>query len=429
MRSRVRLSPAALLALALWVAVPSAAELFVWVDEAGRTHVTDDPDAVPAPQRAAAGQGPEREGLWDDGLTGPPVRPAPGSTSGEGDRVVRLLRGAVDDLRRGETARATAALRSVLELEPGRAEAHWYLALLDRQRGRFASAEEHLRAFLAGAGEDLESWRESARRRLAELEDERALAVTPEADSVRMVRTTTPHFEILYDTALVNAGSGYLQTVTRYLEGARTRVGERLGVFPAEPTRVLFYGKGAYRRAHMHRFSFRTVGFFDGRIHVASAAHPGGELRSLLNHEYTHALFREVVGSDRPMWLNEGMAEVSERSARGQPPLSRGERSALRQRIAAGRWIPLERLIPGFGGLDDADARIAYLEGIAATLWIERHTDRKGRARLLVLLGRGSDLDNALRPVVGVGLAGLERSLQDEILAEFPQVAPASGAE
>ncbi len=65
----------------------------------------------------------------------------------------------------------------------------------------------------------------------------------------------------------------------------------------------------------------------------------------------------------------------------------------------------------------------------AQRLWIERHTDRKGRARLLVLLGRGNDLDNALRPVVGVDLAGLERSLQDEIQAEFPQVAPASGAE
>ena len=221
-----------------------------------------------------------------------------------------------------------------------------------------------------------------------------------------MIRTTSPHFEILYDADLGRLR--YLQTVTRYLEEARTRVGQRVGVFPSEPTRVLFYGKGAYRRAHMHRFSFRTVGFFDGRIHVASAAHPGGELRSLLNHEYTHALFREVVGGDRPMWLNEGLAEISERASRGQPPLSRGERSALRQRIAAGRWIPLERLIPGFGGLDDADARIAYLEGIAATLWIERHTDRTGRARLLVLLGRGSDLDNALRPVVGVDLAGLE---------------------
>jgi tetratricopeptide (TPR) repeat protein len=429
MRSGVRLAPAALLVPVLWLAAPSAAELFVWVDEAGRTHVSDDPQAVPESQRGTAGQGPERGALWDDGLTGPPLRPAPGSTSRDGDRVVRLLRGAVDDLRRGETARASAALRSVLELEPGRAEAHWYLALLDRQRGRFASAEAHLRAFLAGAGDDLGPWRESARRRLAELEDERALAVTPQGESLRMLRSATPHFEVLYDAALGEAGSGYLHTVTGYLEEARARVGERLGVFPAEPTRVLFYGKGAYRRAHMDRFSFRTVGFFDGRIHVASAAHPGGELRSLLNHEYTHALFREVVGGDRPMWLNEGLAELSERASRGQPALSRGERSSLRRRIAAERWIPLARLVPGFGGLDDADARIAYLEAIAATLWIERHTDRAGRARLLVLLGRGNDLDNALRAVVSVDLAGLERALQAEILAEFPQVAPASGAE
>ena len=48
-----------------------------------------------------------------------------------------------------------------------------------------------------------------------------------------------------------------------------------------KPLRVVVYGKAAYLRAYRQRFSFRTVGFFDGRIHVASAAHPGGELRSL----------------------------------------------------------------------------------------------------------------------------------------------------
>jgi hypothetical protein len=56
---------------------------------------------------------------------------------------------------------------------------------------------------------------------------------------------------------------------------------------------VVFYGKASYNRAHRHRFTFQTVGFFDGRIHVVSAAHPAGELRALLFHEYVHAIYRE----------------------------------------------------------------------------------------------------------------------------------------
>ncbi len=422
------LLPLCLLA-AFLLANPAAAEFYTWVDEEGHTHMTDDPGAVPPRFREGASGAP-LESLWDDGFRGPPLLSSPGSTSSDGDRAVRLLRGAADDLSRGETARATTALRAVLALEPDRAEAHWYLALLDRQRGRFDSAEQHLRAFLASAGEDMATWRASAERRLAELEDERVLAAPPptDQDGLQMVRTASPHFRILYDVALGQASADYLATVSRYLEEARAGVGVRLGVYPGEPTRVFFYGKGAYRRAHAHRFTFRTVGFYDGRIHVASAGHPGGELRSLLHHEYTHALFREVVGSDRPMWLNEGLAELSERASRGQPSLSRGERSTLHRRVVAGSWIALARLGPGFGGLGDEEARLAYLESIAAARWIEAHTDADQRARILVRLGQGSDADHVLRSVLKLDVEGLERALQAELRSEFPSAVPAAPA-
>lgn len=422
---------ACLLVLALLAPAVARAELYTWVDEEGRTHVTDDLEAVPeAARRRVVGEGAGLAGLWHDGLRGPPLRAAPGATSDDGDRVVRLLRGAVDDLRRGETTRASVALEGVLAREPGRPEAHWYLALLDRQRGRLASAEAHLRAFLAGAGDGLAPWRESAERRLRELEDERRLADEGLARGpLRMLRSESPHFRIGYDAELGAARGDFVATVVRYLEEAHAHVGARLGAAPAEPTPVLFYGRAAYLHAHSHRFSFRTTGFFDGRIHVVAAAHPGGELRSLLHHEYTHALFRERVGSDQPLWLNEGLAELSERASRGQPPLSRGERFALRQRIAAGGWIPLAQLAPGFGGLADADARIAYLEATAASAWIEARSDGAQRARLLGLLGEGQALDAALRAVVGVDSTGLEAALRAEIAADFPAVAPASGLE
>lgn len=423
---------AAGLLLAALVCAPAGAELRTWVDERGHTHVTDDAAAVPEAMRGRVADEPdELAELWRDGLRGPPLSAASGGeTSSDADRAVRLLRGAVDDLGRGETARASAALETVLRLEPGRAEAHWYLALLDRQRGRFDSAESHLRAFLAGAGDALEPWRASAERRLRELADERRLAAAPGGDAALRLHTrTSPHFMVRYDAELGEVRADLADTVVAWLEEARARVGERLGVVPAEPVRVVVYGKAAYRRAHRERFSFRTVGFFDGRIHVASAAHPGGELRSLLHHEYTHALFRERVGSDRPLWLNEGLAELSERASRSQPGLTRAERFRLQGRGAAGAWIPLARLALGYGGLDDAQARVAYLQGAAAAAWIEARTDPAGRAHLLDLLGQGREVDDALRAVVGVDTAGLESALQSEIASEFATPGAASPAE
>ena len=422
-------SPIALAAaLALCAgALVSQADTFVWIDEKGVTHVTDDLAAVPPGAREKLVPEAERAGLWSDGFRGPPVRTPQGGSSGEEDRVYRWLQGAMEDLARGDTARASSELEDVLREAPGNAEAHWYLALLDGQRGRHQSAEAHLRAFLANAGETLAPWRASAERRLAALDDEKRLAEAQAASGpLRLVALASANFVIRYDVQLGEASPDYAQTVVRYLEAARAHALDELGVVPREPTSVILYGKAAYLEHHRHRFSFPTVGFFDGQMHVVSAAHPAGELRALLFHEYTHAVFREQAGSDRPFWLNEGFAELAGRASRRQTGLSRSEREALRGRIEGGTWLPLRRLAPGFAGLDDEDARAAYLESTAAAGWIEARTDAQERAALLARLGTGTPDDEALRAVVGRDTNGIDGAVRNAILAEFPSSADAS---
>ena len=409
-------APAGIAALA---AAPAAAELHVWVDGEGRTHVTDDPAAVPAPARGGARSVEEIRSLWDGGLAGPPVETPHGASGRDEDRQARALRDALDDLARGETARAAAALAEVLRREPTRPEAHWYLALLDWQRGRLDASEAHLRAFLQSAGDRFEPWRAAATRRLARLEDERRL-LSPPAGALRLVAHETPTFRLQVDRALQQNGAGdFARRVLGYLDEARRGGLEHLGLAPAEPTGVVLYGRAAYVQAHGQRFSFQTVGFFDGRIHVASAAHPAGELRSLLVHEYTHALFREATGGDRPFWLNEGLAELAERRSRGMPALSKGERAQLRAQAEAGGWPALRRLAPSFAGLSDAEARSAYLASTGAAAWIDARTDRAGRARLLRLLGEGKSADEALRAVLRVDTDALDAALRRELAAEF----------
>lgn len=405
-------------------AAPAAAELWVWVDDEGRTHVTDDPAKLP-PEAAAREAGEAGlDALWGGRVLGPEPPPAASGSSRPEDRAARLVRGALDDLRRGETGRAAAALEGALRIDPGHVEAHWYLALLDRQRGRLESSQRHLEAFLARAGEEHEAWRESARRRLAAVADEKRLAAAQAASGpLRLAAAASPNFRIQYDVRLGEARADYARTVARYLEEARAHALERLGVAPAEPIGVVFYGKAAYLAAHRHRFSFPTVGFYDGRIHVASAAHPAGELRALLFHEYVHAVFAERTGGHRPFWLNEGLAELAERASGAREPLSRRERVALRERIASGDWIPLADLAAGFGGLAEGAARLAYLEATAAAAWITERATPAQIAALLDRLGAGEAVDTALRATVGADTAGVDAAVCSEIEAEFPRQA------
>ena len=113
-------------------------------------------------------------------------------------------------------------------------------------------------------------------------------------------------------------------------------------------------------------------------------------------NEYTHAVFREQTGGDRPYWLNEGLAERIERGSRRLPASTRSERASLRTRIAGGDWIALRRIAPSFSGLQGDDARAAYLQSIVAAEYIEAHTDAGARARLLMRLGEGWSADQAL---------------------------------
>ncbi len=292
--------------------------------------------------------------------------------------------------------------------------------MLEGGRGHLEKAEAHLRTFLSVAGEDFDDWRASAEQRLARLDDERHLMTSAEAGELRLVDLEHQNFQIQADAALLATGrADFARTVARYLDDARAQVGAGVGAYPSEPTGIVLYGKAAYLKAHAHRFSFQTVGFFDGRIHVVSKAHPAGELRTLLFHEYTHALFREQTGGDRPFWLNEGLAELYERASQRRPPLSRGERAKLKEALASGKWLSLQRLAPSFSGLNNQQARLAYAIATAAADWIERNSDAKTRAKLLKRLGEGWSADEALKEALGLDTAGLDKALQAELQATF----------
>ncbi|MBK7950302.1 MAG: hypothetical protein IPK00_16515 [Deltaproteobacteria bacterium] len=405
------------------LAAARADDIRFWIDEKGVTHLSDDAAAAPPDALSAESEGLESlRSAWDDGVVGPPVVAVSGQSGGDADRVARLLRGALGDIERGEHARASATLRGVLRLEPRNAPAHWYLAQLARSRGRFDAAEKHLKLFLDSAGPPLERWRAEARSRLAAIADERKLADPGRLSGALQLKTIpTRHFRLQVDAKLGAVSADYAARVLSFLDAARTEVSASIGVEPLEPLGVVLYGRAAYVREHAHRFTFQTVGFFDGRIHVASPAHPSETLRGVLFHEYTHAVFREHTGGDRPYWLNEGLAEQIERRSRGLSVSTRSERSALRANLETGSWIPLRSIAESFSGLRDARARDAYLQSVVTVGYIESQTEVAARRRLLERLGEGLSIDQALHEAMGMDTDGLDRAVQQAIRSEFPE--------
>jgi hypothetical protein len=424
-RRRVAIQLFSLSSIVLSLALPVRdvhAEIRFWVDAAGVTHFSNAEDSVPESANAvdAGGLEPIR-GAWNDGITGPPLGGDKGDSSFGANRVRRLLRGALADLERGEIARADSTLRGVLRLDPRSPEAHWYLAVLARARGRFNNAERHLQSFLEVAGPEFASWRRIASTRLAAIADERDLADPDTLQGpLQLEMVKGEHFRVQVDARLGEVSGDYATEVLGFLREARLEVSRSIGVEPLEPLGVVLYGRAAYVRAHAHRFSFQTIGFFDGRIHVASPAHPTDTLRGILFHEYTHAVFREVTGGDRPYWLNEGLAERIERLSRGLAVSTRTERAAMRANIETGAWIPLSSISRSFAGLTDERARDAYLQSVVTVGFIHSRTQVEDRRRMLQLIGEGFSVDQALHEVMGMDTAELDLAVQTELRGEFP---------
>ncbi len=385
----------------------------VWIDPSGHTYLSDS-EGPPAPGARRVAPGDLRL-EWGGDVRGEPLA-GPASTSSDGDRYLRSVFGARDDVRRGELQRALRTLRRLFASHPERAEAAYLLALVERKRGRLEPARDALETVLTLAVELPEQWREMATRLLVEIEDELALARESEAGMWSTNSLVTPHFRISYDHQF--AGREYGAMVAGMLERARQHLSRVLGRELSEPLEIRLYTRAHYLAAYQHRFGFSTVGFYDGAIHVVSARHPREELYALVVHEYAHAIFADVLGGHQPFFLNEGIAEREEAAARGHERMPRGEWRRLLDADRSGDWIPLASILRGFGGLEGRRVLLAYLESRAAVELIE---DRKrgAIARWLARCARGQPWQHALRAEVGWDLEALEGALRDAVRSRF----------
>jgi hypothetical protein len=90
---------------------------------------------------------------------------------------------------------------------------------------------------------------------------------------------------------------------------------------------------------------------------VAGASQQPELFERVLTHELTHAIVAGIAPTGVPAWLNEGLAEYFDGT---------NVNAARRRMKAVGRSIPLTQLEDGFGGMNAADAQVAYDESLLA---------------------------------------------------------------
>jgi hypothetical protein len=386
--------------------------LSVWIDEEGHTYLTD--GSAP-PSAGARRMDPEELSLaWDGEVLGEPLL---GESESSQDRYLRELRAARQDLHLGELQSALRRLRRLSRTHPERPEAPWLLVQVERSRGRLEAARAILASMLSLATPLDDRWRSAADRMLVELDEELELASN--RGGVREARLTakSENFYLHYDHEF--AGRAYGEHVTELLEAARLGARSTLGRTLARPLDVFIYTRGHYLDAYEHRFGFATVGFYDGAIHAVSSRQPEADLLALLAHEYAHAVFQESLGSHRPFFLNEGIADREEERLRGRPRLAREEWRRLLDAVRSDDWIPLSQLVAGFGSLEGRRALLAYLESRATVELLEERSPGI-IARWLARCAGGAPWEAALEAESGADTDGLDAALRHAVRDRFP---------
>ena len=177
------------------------------------------------------------------------------------------------------------------------------------------------------------------------------------------------HFAVKYEGAeRYEAGA----VVLSILEDAYRDVGRDLGHYPLGKVQTILYSNEQFRE--IPGIPGWSGAVYDGRIRLGiggvTSATPA--LRSVLYHEYTHAVIRDMTPRC-PVWINEGLAQYFEN--RKTPPELRTDKSH-KGPILANLEMP-------FRNLSGQQARLAYMISLSA---MEYMIDRYGMMRVRNLL-------------------------------------------
>ena len=229
-----------------------------------------------------------------------------------------------------------------------------------------------------------------------------------------MGKGQSSRFILSYDSGIKSDAADKVLDV---LEDAYNRVGRDFGTYPESRVPVILYTGKDYRE--ITGSPGWSGGQYDGKIRlpVGGMTEVTPVVRSVLFHEYTHVVVRELTRGNCPVWLNEGLAEIEGRKE-FDPPLA-----ALNKASAGGTLLPFSSLTGSFASLQGKSVDLAYQQSYSLVRYMISAYGWHTMKELLTTLGEGRSFEAAAaRAYQGVG-----RTFE-EIFAEWrDQVKAGSG--
>lgn len=214
-----------------------------------------------------------------------------------------------------------------------------------------------------------------------------------------MGRREGGHFLVKFEGG-ENATAGHL--IGLLLEEAYLKVGRDLGHYPDRRIEALLYSREAFR--DITKSPSWAGAIYDGRIKLPAGGitEKTALLESVIFHEYTHAVVRELSRDRAPVWLNEGVAQYEE----GQ---STAQYTRALSGLAARGVLRLRPFEGSFMGLRAQEAQAAYVLSLSATEYIVREFGLFSVRSILERLGEGMSVEDAISASLGISYEELEK--------------------
>jgi len=201
------------------------------------------------------------------------------------------------------------------------------------------------------------------------------------------------HFIINYDGQV---SASLSNDILLALEYAYDWVGYQLEHYPQRQVPVIVYANRDFKS--LTASPDWAAGLYDGKIRLPAGGltNVNSSVKSLLYHEYMHAVVHELAGNHVPFWLNEGLAVIA--GSEHQRP----EMEILEQARNDGtlfRWSELETPARQF---DTDRVGLAYIQSYDFTrILIEEYGWFQMR-ELLLALGKGASISEAIDQTLGI---------------------------
>lgn len=214
-----------------------------------------------------------------------------------------------------------------------------------------------------------------------------------------MGRREGGHFLVKFEGG-ENATAGHL--IGLLLEEAYLKVGRDLGHYPDDRIEALLYSREAFR--DITKSPSWAGAIYDGRIKLPAGGvtEKTSLLESVIFHEYTHAVVRELSKGRAPVWLNEGVAQYEE--GQSSAPYA----NAL-SGLASKGVLRLRPFEGSFMGLAAREAQAAYILSLSATEYIIREFGLFSVRSIFERLGEGMTADDAISASLGISYEELEK--------------------